>query len=33
VLDFYSKNQNYTEIDGAAEIELINSKINDVIRV
>ena len=33
VLDFYSKNQNFTEIDGAAEIEQINNKINDVLIV
>ena len=33
VLDFYSKNANFTEIDGAAEIEQITNKINDVLRV
>ena len=33
VLDFYSKNENFTEIDGAAEIELITSKINEVLKV
>ena len=33
VLDFYSKNENFTEIDGTAEIELINNKINDVLNV
>ena len=33
VLDFYSKNSNFTEIDGAAEIEQITSKINDVLNV
>ena len=33
VLDFYSKNVNFTEIDGAAEIEQITSKINDVLNV
>jgi adenylate kinase len=33
VLDFYSKNENFTEIDGAAEIEQITNKINDVINV
>ena len=33
VLDFYSKNENFTEIDGAAEIELITNKINDVLNV
>ena len=33
VLDFYSKNVNFTEIDGAAEIEQINNKINDVLNV
>ena len=33
VLDFYSKNANFTEIDGAAGIELITSKINDVLNV
>ncbi|MDB4157609.1 nucleoside monophosphate kinase [Candidatus Pelagibacter sp.] len=33
VLDFYSKNENFTEIDGASEIEQITSKINDVLNV
>jgi adenylate kinase len=33
VLDFYSKNQNFTEIDGAAEIEQITNKINGVLNV
>ena len=33
VLDFYSKNENFTEIDGAAEIEEITNKINDVLIV
>ena len=33
VLDFYSKNENFTEIDGASEIEQINNKINDVLNV
>ena len=33
VLDFYSKNENFTEIDGATEIEEINYKINDVLNV
>ena len=33
VLDFYSKNVNFTEIDGATEIELITNKINDVLNV
>ena len=33
VLDFYSKNVNFTEIDGAAEIDQITSKINDVLNV
>ena len=33
VLDFYSKNQNFTEIDGSAEIEQITNKINDVLEV
>ena len=33
VLDFYSKNENFTEIDGATEIEQITSKINDVLKV
>ena len=33
VLDFYSKNENFTEIDGAAEIEQINNKINGVLNV
>ena len=33
VLDFYSKNVNFTEIDGAAEIDQITNKINDVLNV
>jgi adenylate kinase len=33
VLDFYSKNENFTEINGAAEIEQITNKINDVLNV
>ena len=33
VLDFYSKNANFTEIDGAAEIDHINNKINEVLNV
>ena len=33
VLDFYSKNENFIEIDGAAQIELITSKINEVLNV
>jgi len=33
VLDFYSKNANFTEIDGAAEIDHITNKINDVLNV
>ena len=33
VLDFYSKNANFIEIDGAAEIEQITSKISDVLNV
>jgi|TARA_B110000438_G_scaffold225372_1_gene219412 adenylate kinase len=33
VLDFYLKNANFTEIDGAAEIDQITNKINDVLKV
>ena len=33
VLEFYSKNKNFTQIDGAAEIELITTKINDILNV
>ena len=33
VLDFYSKKVNFTEIDGAAEIDQITNKINDVLNV
>ena len=33
VLDFYSNNANFTEIDGAAEIEQITDKINAVLEV
>jgi len=33
VLDFYSRNENFTEIDGAAEIGQITNKINDLLNV
>ena len=33
VLNFYSKNVNYTEIDGNMEIEQITNKINDFLTV
>jgi len=33
VLDFYSKNSNFHEIDGTSEIELITTKINEIINV
>ena len=33
VLDFYSKNENFTEIDGAAGIDHITNKINVVLNV
>jgi len=33
VLDFYSKNANFTEIDGNMEIEQITNKINDILAV
>ena len=33
ILDFYSKNPNFTEIDGAAEIDQITNKIDDVLNV
>jgi adenylate kinase len=33
VLDFYSKNANFTEIDGATEIDHITNKINAVLKV
>jgi len=33
VLDFYSKNENFIEIDGAAEIDQITNKINDLLNV
>ena len=33
VLDFYSKNANFTEIYGTAEIEQITSKINGILNV
>jgi adenylate kinase len=33
VLDFYSQNQNFSEIDGNFEIEQITSKINDILKV
>ena len=31
VLDFYSKNENFHEIDGASEIEVITAKIDEII--
>ena len=31
VLDFYSKNQNFYEIDGGEKIEVISSKIDQII--
>ena len=31
VLDFYSKNPNFYEIDGSEEIEVISSKIEQII--
>ena len=33
VLDYYSKKVNFTEIDGAAEIEQITNKINELLMV
>ena len=33
VLDFYSKNANFYEIDGTLEIDQITSKINDILGV
>ena len=33
VLDFYSKNSNFYEIDGSLEIDQITSKINDILEV
>ena len=33
VLDYYSQNQNFSEIDGNSEIEQITSKINDILKV
>ena len=33
ILDFYSKNTNFTEIDGTVEIEVITNKINDILKV
>ena len=33
VLDFYSKNKNFYEIDGTLEIAQITSKINDILEV
>ena len=33
VLDFYSKNKNFTEIDGSLKIEEITIKINDILNV
>ena len=33
VLDFYSKNTNFTEIDGSADIDEITVKIDDILRV
>ena len=33
VLDFYSKNQNFVEIDGTREIEEITRKIDTFINV
>ena len=33
VLDFYSGNANFTEIDGTAEIDKITRKINDILKV
>ena len=33
VLDFYSKNPNFYEIDGSEKIEEISSKINEILTV
>tara|TARA_B100000886_G_scaffold299697_1_gene228347 strand:- start:843 stop:1406 length:564 start_codon:yes stop_codon:yes gene_type:complete len=33
VLDYYSKNTNFHEIDGTSEIEAIKAKINEIINV
>ena len=33
VLDFYSKNSKFTEIDGAGEIDQITNKINEILKV
>ena len=33
VLDFYSKNINFIEIDGSSEINEITSKISDILNV
>ena len=33
VLDFYSKNPNFHEIDGSLKIDEITTKINDFIKV
>ena len=33
VLDFYSKNSNFTEIDGAGEIDEITNKIDEILMV
>ncbi len=33
VLDFYSKNSNFTEIDGAGEIDEITNKIDEILKV
>ena len=33
VLDFYIKNSYFTEIDGAAKIDQITNKINDLLNV
>jgi len=33
VLDFYTKNANFTEIDGSVEIEQITYKINEILKV
>ena len=33
ILDFYSKNTNFTEIDGAGQIDQITNKINKVLNV
>ena len=33
ILDYYSKNVNFTEIDGAGKIDVITEKINDILGV